>query len=153
MKWLKKYKLFESDDLRKYYGDKVIDECDEQIKVIKDLLLELSDKYYTCKVGYIAGPSSYMLDPAVKMSWKPVIEISISKLTTSDFLDGYVANPLYNNDDEKMDFDAIILDVLRYGVGEGYKYKCEEIKSPTRFGSIYGKVTKYSIYLYKEKND
>jgi hypothetical protein len=146
MKRIKTYKIFESDDLRKYHGDKIIDECDEQIEVIKDLLLELSDKDYTCKVGYT------MRDIAMRMSWKPVIDISITKLTTSDLLDGYrpdgaiIANPLYNNDDEKMDFDAVILDILRYGVSEGYKYKCEEIKSYSK-----EKIIRYSIYLYKEK--
>ena len=127
MKNLIPYKLFESDDpytsLRKYHGDRVIDECDEHISVIKDMLLELSDRDYTCKVGYV------MRDIAMKISSKPVIDIR-----------------LYNSDDEKMDFDAVILDVLRYGVSEGYKYKCEEVKS-----NINGEVIRYSIYLYKEE--
>lgn len=143
MRYLKTYKVFESDDLRKYHGNKVIDECDEQISVIKDILLELSDIGYTCEVGYA------MRGIAMKMSPKPVIDISITKKSDSGYfyrdVPQYIANSLYDTDDDKMDFDAVILDILRYGVSEGYKYKCEQIKS-----NISGKVTRYSIYLYKE---
>lgn len=143
MRWLKSYKLFESEELRKYHGDKVMDECDEQISIIKDMLLELSDKGYTCEVGYA------MRGIAMKMSPKPVIDISITKKSDSGYfmrdVPQHISNPLYETDDEKMDFDSVILDVLRYGVSEGYKYKCEEIKS---FSSI--RVTRFSIYLYKE---
>ena len=143
MKYLKTHKIFESDELIKYYGDKVIDECDEQIAVIKDILLELSDKGYTCEVGYA------MRGIAMKMSPKPVIDISITKKSDSGYfvrdVPQHIANSLYDTDDDKMDFDAVILDILRYGVSEGYKYKCEEIKS---FSSR--SVTRYSIYLYKE---
>jgi hypothetical protein len=53
MKYIKKYKIFESfDPLKWKYGKLVIDECNLIIEDIKDMLLELKDMGLYVTVGY-----------------------------------------------------------------------------------------------------
>jgi hypothetical protein len=99
MKWLKKYKVFESVN------------WDEFSQTIKDLFMDLYDKDYTIDIF----PSEYtnsMYHPIMKFA-----RIEIRKLNND--------HPLWTNDDEKKDFDAVILDILRYVVSEGYTYECK----------------------------
>jgi hypothetical protein len=130
MKILKTFKLFEYNQL---YTDEIIAKCNDNISVIKDILLELSDNNYECSVDLLN--SSFF--PALT---NPVIEISIKK----DWIFFGHFGPLWETDDEKMDFDSQIIRVLEYAVSEGWSYKCEIV----RFRSITN--WRYVIILYKK---
>lgn len=104
MKHLKIYKLFESNE-----------DWDRFSQTIEDLFMELYDKDYSIEIF-----PSKIVDPKYGIlpveNWKyPRIEIR--KLNNDQ--------PLWTNDNEKMDFDAVILDILRYVVSEGYTYECK----------------------------
>ena len=120
MKYLKTYKLFETNTF--------------EISDIKDILLELSDIGYTFRVDYKVIPPRLV-------TTHPEIQINITKKS------GDVLLPLWNTEDDKMEFDEVILRVLRYAVYEGYKYEYAGI---TTGASIKGQVVNYSIRLYKE---
>ena len=117
MKYLKRYKVFESVN------------WDEFSQTIKDLFMDLYDKDYTIDIF----PSEYtnsMYHPIMKLA-----RIEIRKLNND--------HPLWTNDDEKKDFDAVILDILRYVTSEGYTY---ELKMSSLYPSNF---SKKGIKLYK----
>lgn len=141
MRYLKPYQLFESSGMKLSYSEEEVIKTDEVIANIKDILLELSDIGYTTRVDY------KVLSPRMITS-HPQIQINITKTSLdSEMNAGFRFLPLWNNEDEKMDFDDVILRVLRYAVDEGYKYEYEGITS----GSVIkGQVVNYSIRLYKD---
>ena len=125
--------------MKSLYEEEEVRKTDEVIADLKDILLELSDMGYATKVDY-----------KVISSWKvnqhPEIQINITNPSEDRYL------PLWDNDDEKSEFDEVILRVLRYTIGEGYKYEYEGITSGTsnlrtRFQ---GQVVNYRITLYKD---
>jgi hypothetical protein len=91
---------------------------DDFCQTIKDLFMDLYDKEYTIElfppeyVKSAVDDGIYTLSKEVKNA-----RIEIRKLNNDQ--------PLWTNGDEKMDFDAIILDILRYVVSEGYTYECK----------------------------
>jgi hypothetical protein len=134
MRYIKEYKLFESSFMKSQYSEEEVKKTDEVIAILKDILLELSDIGYTTRVDY------KILSPRL-ITNHPQIQINITKLSEDRLL------PLWNNEDDKIEFDDVILRVLRYSIGEGYKYEYEGITSGA---SIKGQVVNYSIRLYKD---
>ena len=134
MRYLHTYKLFESSFMKNSYSEEEVKKTDEVIADIKDILLELSDIGYTFRVDYKVIPPRLV-------TTHPEIQINITKKS------GDVLLPLWDNEDDKMEFDEFILRVLRYAVGEGYKYEYAGI---TTGASIKGKIVNYSLRLYKE---
>jgi hypothetical protein len=132
MKYLKKYQIFESG-MKSAYSEEEVIKTDKVIDNLRDILLELSDMGYTTRVDY------KVISPRL-INQKPQIQINITKKSEDILL------PLWNNEDEKEDFDYVILRVLRYAVGEGYKYEYAGI---TTGAVIKGQVVNYSIRLYK----
>lgn len=102
---------------------------------IKDILFELSDVNYDTLVEYADSgcPTSRGL---YEISTVPVLGIRIRK----------DVGPLWNNDEEKMEFDDVILRLLKYATSEGYKYKSEI--SPFYYND-FEKNDCYRIWLYK----
>lgn len=138
MRYLNTFKLFESS-----YSEEETIKTDEVIADIKDILLELSDIGYTVRVDYKVITSRRMI------SQHPQIQINITKPSLdSEMNAGFRFLPLWNTEDDKVEFDDVILRVLRYTVDEGYKYEYEGIKSGAE--NIKGQVVNYSIRLYKE---
>jgi len=138
MKHLKSYKLFESD-ISTFYDANVISKCGETIADIKDILLELTDIGYQANVDYAPFLRQYL-------NYKtPVIRISITKSSGDSYLNPeFRFLPLWNSEDDKVEFDDVILRVLRYASSEGYKYEYEGIKSPVK-----GQIVRYNINIYK----
>jgi hypothetical protein len=134
MRYIKEYKLFESSFMKSQYSEEEVKKTDEVIAILKDILLELSDIGYTTRVDY------KILSPRL-ITNHPQIQINITKTSEDRLL------PLWNNEDDKIEFDDVILRVLRYSIGEGYKYEYEGITSGA---SIKGQVVNYSIRLYKD---
>ena len=134
MRYLHTYKLFESSFMKNSYSEEEVKKTDEVIAELKDILLELSDIGYTFRVDYKVIPPRLITS-------HPEIQINITKKS------GDVLLPLWDNEDDKMEFDDVILRVLRYAVGEGYKYEYAGI---TTGAVIKGQVVNYSIRLYKE---
>jgi hypothetical protein len=100
MKRVKSFKTFERSD---FYGDLEIEECEETISTIQDMLLELEDSEYDCLVELTPYQWSK------KRSWSPEITITINKVGKM-------------TDEEKMDFDDVILSILKFSTSQGYKY-------------------------------
>jgi hypothetical protein len=141
MKHIKTYHLFESN-LSQYFEADVIKKSEEVILDLKDILLELSDIGYTTNVDY------KVLSPRM-ISQHAQIQISITKPSEdSEVNAGFRFLPLWNTEDDKVEFDDVILRVLRYAISEGYKYEYEGIKSGAE--SIRGQIVNYSITLYKD---
>jgi hypothetical protein len=134
MRYIKEYRLFESSFMKSYYSEEEVKKTDEVIAILKDILLELSDIGYTTRVDY------KVISPRL-ITNNPQIQINITKTSEDRLL------PLWNNEDDKIEFDDVILRVLRYSIGEGYKYEYEGITSGA---SIKGQVVNYSIRLYKD---
>jgi hypothetical protein len=120
--------------MKSSYSEEEVKKTDEVIANLKDVLLELSDIGYTTRVDY------KVISPRM-INQHPEIQINITKMSEGRLL------PLWNNEDDKMDFDGVILRVLRYAITEGYKYEYEGITSGS---SIKGQVVNYSIRLYKD---
>lgn len=139
------YHLFESS-LSQYYEPDAINKSEEVMLDLKDILLELTDIGYYTHVAYASLVRLYL-------SYKsPVISISITRpteRTDSFFNAGFKLNPLWNNEDEKIEFDDVILRILRYSTSEGYKYEYETIKSSDE--DTKGQIIKYVIKIYKEE--
>ncbi len=141
MRYIKEYKLFESSFMKSQYSEEEVKKTDEVIAILKDILLELSDIGYTTRVDY------KILSPRL-ITNHPQIQINITKTAEdSEMNAGFRFLPLWNNEDDKIEFDDVILRVLRYSIGEGYKYEYEGITSGA---SIKGQVVNYSIRLYKD---
>ena len=139
MKHIKPYKIFESN-LSQYFEPDVVKKSEELIDDIKDILLELSDIGYRTDVDFAPFLRRYLSYNT------PVIQISITKpLGVSD---GIRFDPLWSDDDEKVEFDDVILRVLGYITSEGYKYEYQGIKSPAEH--IKGQIVRYMISIYKE---
>jgi len=134
MKHLKTYNLFESSAMKSSYSEEEVKKTDEMIADLKDILLELSDMGYTNRVDY------KVISPW-KVNQHPEIQINITKMSEGRYL------PLWNSEDDKAEFDDVILRVLRYAITEGYKYEYEGITSGS---SIKGQVVNYKITLYKD---
>jgi hypothetical protein len=139
MKYIKTYHLFESSAMKSLYEEEEVKKTDEMIADLKDILLELSDIGYTNRVDY------KVISPW-KVNQHPEIQINITKMSEGRYL------PLWNSEDDKTEFDDVILRVLRYAITEGYKYEYEGITSGTsnirtRFQ---GQVVNYKITLYKD---
>lgn len=141
MKYLKRFN--ESD----FHSE--VEDCYEDILVIKDILLELTDKEYRCEVDLFINSESG--------SKYPGISITIAKLGSEQIPGAYQILPLWNDDNDKIDFDAVIIDVFRYAVSQGYKYKSDITYSKvntdtnTRFYNTRPPL-RYEIELYKENN-
>jgi hypothetical protein len=141
MKHIKTYHLFESN-LSQYFEADVIKKSEEVILDLKDILLELSD------IGYQVNVDYKVLSPRM-ISQHAQIQISITKPSEdSEVNAGFRFLPLWNTEDDKVEFDDVILRVLRYAISEGYKYEYEGIKSGAE--SIRGQIVNYSITLYKD---
>ena len=139
MKYLKKYQIFESG-MKSAYSEEEVIKTDKVIDNLRDILLELSDMGYTTRVDY------KVLSPRL-ITTQPQIQINITKTSLdSEMNAGFRFLPLWNNEDEKVEFDDVILRVLRYAIDEGYKYEYEGITSGA---VIKGQVVNYSIRLYK----
>jgi hypothetical protein len=134
MKHITTFKLFESSGMKNSYSDDEVKKTDEVIADLKDILLELSDIGYTTNVDY------KVLSPRM-ISQHAQIQINITKMSEGRYL------PLWNSEDDKTEFDDVILRVLRYAITEGYKYEYEGITSGS---SIKGQVVNYKITLYKD---
>ena len=134
MRYLKTYNIFESSFMKNSYSEEEVRKTDEVIADIKDILLELSDIGYTFRVDYKVIPPRLV-------TTHPEIQINITKKS------GDLLLPLWDNEDDKMEFDEVILRVLRYAIGERYKYEYAGI---TTGSSIKGKIVNYSLRLYKE---
>ena len=133
MRYLKTYKIFESSFMKNSYSEEEVKKTDEVIAELKDILLELSDIGYTFRVDYKVIPPRLV-------TTHPEIQINITKKS------GDVLLPLWNNEDDKMEFDGVIIRVLTYAAGyERYKYEYSATES-----SIKGQVGNFSIRLYKE---
>lgn len=133
MRYLKTYKLFESSFMKNSYSEEEVKKTDEVIAELKDILLELSDIGYTFRVDYKVIPPRLV-------TTHPEIQINITKKS------GGVLLPLWNNEDEKSEFDDVIIRLLTYAVVyERYKYEYSATES-----SIKGQVGNFSIRLYKE---
>jgi hypothetical protein len=142
MKHITTFKLFESSGMKNSYSDDEVKKTDEVIADLKDILLELSDIGYTTNVDY------KVLSPRM-ISQHAQIQISITKPSEdSEVNAGFRFLPLWNTEDDKVEFDDVILRVLRYAISEGYKYEYEGIKSGAE--SIRGQIVNYSITLYKD---
>jgi hypothetical protein len=141
MKYLRTYKLFESSGMKSSYSEEEVIKTDKVIDNLRDILLELSDMGYTTRVDY------KVLSPRL-ITTQPQIQINITKTSLdSEMNAGFRFLPLWNNEDEKGEFDDVILRVLRYAIDEGYKYEYEGITSGA---VIKGQVVNYSIRLYKD---
>lgn len=135
--------VFESSGMKSSYSEEDIKKTDEVIADLKDILLELSDIGYTTNVDYKVILSRRMITS------HPQIQINITKPSEdSEMNAGFRFLPLWNTEDDKIEFDGVILRVLRYSVDEGYKYEYEGLKSGAE--SIRGQVVNYSITLYKD---
>lgn len=135
MRYLHTYKLFESSFMKNSYSEEEVKKTDEVIADIKDILLELSDIGYTFRVDYKVIPPRLV-------TTHPEIQINITKKS------GDVLLPLWDNEDDKMEFDGVIIRVLTYAaVYNRYKY---EYSATTTGASIKGKIVNYSLRLYKE---
>lgn len=152
MKYINTFKLFESSGMKNSYSDDEVKKTDEIIADLKDILLELSDIGYTTNVDY------KVLSPRM-ISQHAQILISITKPSEDSevnvgfrFLSFFRFLPLWNTEDDKLEFDDVILRVLRYTVDEGYKdsiaVRVRGVKSGAE--SIKGQVVNYSITLYKD---
>lgn len=130
----KETKLFESSFMKGSYSEEEVIKTDKVIDNLRDILLELSDIGYTTRVDY------KVISPRL-ITTHPEIQINITKISEDRLL------PLWNTEDDKIEFDAVILRVLRYAVDEGYKYEYAGI---TTGAVIKGQVVNYSIRLYKE---
>lgn len=136
MKYLKKYQIFESG-MKMAYSEEEVIKTDKVIDNLRDILLELSDIGYTTRVDY------KVISPRL-INQQPQIQINITKKSEDRLL------PLWNTEDDKIEFDDVILRVLRYAVDEGYKYEYEGITTGTVRAVIKGEVVNYSIRLYKD---
>jgi len=142
MKHIKTYQLFESN-LSQYFETDVIKKSEEVIAELKDILLELSDVGYQVNVDYAPFLRQYLAYDS------PVIRIIIQKQSGDSYLNPeFRFLPLWNSEDDKMEFDDVILRVLRYTTSEGYKYEYEGAKSAA--GDIKGQIVRYTINIYKE---
>ncbi len=142
MKHLKTYHLFESN-LSQYFEDDVIKKSEEVILDLKDILLELSDIGYQVNVDYAPFLRQYLTYDS------PVIRIIIQRPSGDSYLNPeFRFIPLWDSEESKMEFDDVILRVLRYSSSEGYKYEYEGAKSPA--GDIKGQIVRYTINIYKE---
>ena len=132
MKHITKFKLFESSVEQHYmkraYSEDEVKKTDEIITDLKDILLELSDIGYTNRVAY------KVLSPRM-VTTHPQIQINITKKS------GDILLPLWNTEEDKIEFDDVILRVLRYAVDEGYKYEYTGFR-------LKSQVVNYSITLY-----
>lgn len=97
---MKRIKTYESFDNSLF-------DFDEFSKTIKSLFMDLYDRDYTIKI-FPSLPGSIS---------KRYPRVEIRKLNND--------HPLWTNDDEKMDFDEVILGILRYVVSEGFNYECK----------------------------
>jgi len=104
MKRLKTYEAF----------DNSLFDFDEFSKTIKSLFMDLYDRDYTIEI------------------FPSILDINLGSLTYGKITYPRVEirklnndQPLWTNDDEKMDFDEVILGILRYVVSEGYTYECK----------------------------
>jgi len=142
MKYIKTYHLFESN-LSQYFEDDVIKKSEEVILDLKDILLELSDIGYQVTVDYAPFLRQYLTYDS------PVIRIIIQRPSGDSYLNPeFRFIPLWDSEDDKVEFDDVILRVLRYSVDEGYKYEYEGAKSAA--GNIKGQIVRYTINIYKE---
>ncbi len=146
MKHIKTYNLFESN-LSQYFEDDVIKKSEEVILDLKDILLELTDIGYQVNVDYAPFLRQYLSYDS------PVIRIIIQKPSFESEVNYDIRFlPLWNTEDDKVEFDDVILRVLRYSSSEGYKYEYEGAKSP--YASLKppfkGQVIRYTINIYKE---
>jgi hypothetical protein len=142
MKHLKTYHLFESN-LSQYFEADVIKKSEEVILDLKDILLELSDIGYQVTVDYAPFLRQYLTYDS------PVIRIIIQRPSGDSYLNPeFRFIPLWDSEDDKVEFDDVILRVLRYSVDEGYKYEYEGAKSAA--GNIKGQIVRYTINIYKE---
>jgi hypothetical protein len=145
MKYIKTYHLFESN-LSQYFEADVIKKSEEVIADIKDILLELSDIGYQVNIDYAPFLRQYLSYDS------PVIRIIIQR-PSGDSVNPLLGGvqrflPLWNSEESKMQFDDVILRVLRYSSSEGYKYEYEGAKSAA--GDIKGQIVRYTINIYKE---
>jgi hypothetical protein len=142
MKHLKPYKVFEAD-ITTFYDADVVSKCDETIAELKDILLELTDIGYQANVDYAPYLRRYL-------NYKtPTIQINITKPSEdSEMNAGFRFLPLWNSEDDKMDFDDVILRILYFITGEGYKYEYEGIRSAVE--EIKGQIVRYNINIYKQ---
>lgn len=135
MRYLKTYQLFESSFIKSSYSEEEVKKTDEVIDELKDILLELSDIGYTTRVDYKVIPPRLV-------TTHPEIQINITKKS------GDILLPLWDNEDDKMEFDGVIIRVLTYAaVYERYKYEYSAI---TTGAAIKGQIVNYSIRLYKD---
>jgi len=136
------YHLFESN-LSQYFEADVIKKSEEVILDLKDILLELSDIGYQVNVDYAPFLRQYLSYDS------PVIRIIIQKPSFESEVNYDIRFlPLWNSEESKMEFDDVILRVLRYSSSEGYKYEYEGSKSAA--GDIKGQIVRYTINIYKE---
>lgn len=121
------------------YSSEKIKDTDLLINNLKDILIELSDMYYNIEVDYANSghPTSRDL---FTISNSPIVEINIRKEVKT----------LWENDEEKMNFDNVILRVLSYAISERFKYKHEI--SQYHYDDFYKKKSdNYRIWLYIDK--
>lgn len=131
MKYIKTYKIFESDFIRwieKKFGTDILKEFEEVIDNIRDILLELNDIGYVTDVDFAPFSRTFGWE-----SKSPVIKISIIRKSKT----GNKITMLIKNDDEKIEFDDVILRLLSYTTGQGYKYYVD-------YNTYY-----YNIEIYK----
>ncbi len=146
MNHLKTYKLFESN-LSQYFEADVIKKSEEVILDLKDILLELSDIGYQVNVDY--APFLSVNQQKYLAYDSPVIRIIIQRPSGDSYLNPeFRFIPLWDSEESKMEFDDVILRVLRYSSSEGYKYEYEGSKSAA--GDIKGQIVRYTINIYKE---
>ena len=146
MNHLKTYKLFESN-LSQYFEADVIKKSEEVILDLKDILLELTDIGYQVNVDY--APFLSVNQQKYLAYDSPVIRIIIQKPSFESEVNYDIRFlPLWNSEESKMEFDDVILRVLRYSSSEGYKYEYEGAKSAA--GDIKGQIVRYTINIYKE---
>ena len=93
--------------------DNSLFDFDEFSKTIKSLFMDLYDRDYTIKIF----PSILDINPGITYGEIRYPRVEIRKLNND--------HPLWTNDDEKMDFDEVILGILRYVVSEGFNYECK----------------------------
>lgn len=129
MKYLNDYKAFESN-LSQYFEKDVVEKSKEVISEINDILLELQDIGYYTDVDFAPFLRKYLAYNS------PTIRISITKPDAVSF---------WKNEKEKMEFDDVILRVIRYITMEGYKYEYDKCTF-----SGFRTLVKYMLYIYKE---
>lgn len=103
---MKRIKTYESFDNSLF-------DFDEFSKTIKSLFMDLYDRDYTIKIF----PSILDINPGITYGEIRYPRVEIRKLNND--------HPLWTNNDEKMDFDEVILGILRYVVSEGFNYECK----------------------------